>query len=228
MKKKNKIIFILLTLIGIITSISVFLTFNSSKANVIVATQTVRGNVPISSTMLTIEKVDKAYLPENYILAEYADELIGKYTDVGFAAGQILSTSNVATNKKTSIIPKDYTLLSVDVDNFPEGLLAGDKINIVIGTSLADKGKVVLTFQNILITNVYTDIDGFPTGLEIQVKPEQAQKIVYAQLNGELSIALLPVDYSIQSLPILDEEGFASDSKKSDMEDPTSEGNKEK
>jgi len=212
MKKKNKIIFIVLAILGLITTLSLYFAFNANKVEVVVATQTVRGNVPINANMLTTAKVDKGYLPANYIEAQYASDMLGRYSDVGFAAGQILTTSNVASGdgKKASIIPSGYTLLAVDIENFPQGILAGDKVNLVIGTNLEKQGRAVLTFQNILVTNVYTDIDGFITGLEVQVTPDQAQKVVYAQINGELSISLLPLDYKSEALPILNEEGFTN------------------
>ena len=230
MKKKNQVIFIILLLIGVITSGCLFFAFNANKAEVVIATQTVRGNVPVTANMITTAKVDKAYLPANYIEAKYASDVVGRYSDVGFASGQILTTSNIATGegKKATIIPMGYTLLAVDIENFPQGILPGDKVNIVIGTNLEKAGRAVLTFQNVLVTNTYTDVDGFLTGLEVQVTPDQAQKIVYAQINGELSIALLPLDYQSEALPILDEEGFTSvAAPKEDTDEETNEENSE-
>ena len=86
--------------------------------------------------------------------------------------------------------------------------MAGDHVNILIGTSSSGKGKVVLTYQKVNITNVLYDNDKMVKGIEIQVTPEQAQKIEYARLNGTLSIALLPNEYSSQNLSITDEDEF--------------------
>ena len=54
----------------------------------------------------------------------------------------------------------------------------------------------------------YTDDDGNVTGLEVVVTPKQAQKIVYAQLKGQISVSLLPINYKTTDLQPIDENGF--------------------
>lgn len=48
----------------------------------------------------------------------------------------------------------------------------------------------MLTYQNVLVTGTTTNEKGEVSALEVQVTPEQAQKIQYAQLNGELAVSL--------------------------------------
>lgn len=211
MKKKNISLTMILTLIvGIFVSVAIYFAFSVNRISVVTATQSVRSNVKITKDMVTIKKIDKEFLPENYIKAEYADQIIGRYSDIGFTTGSVLTTENVATGKgsRSVTIPKGYTVMNLTLDTIPQGVVAGDHVNILIGTNASNKGKVVLTYQKINVTNVVMDNDKVVTGIEIQVTPEQAQKIEYAQLNGTLSIALLPNDYSSQNLSITDEDEF--------------------
>lgn len=211
-KGKNRTVVIALLVVGLIASVSTFLAFSKNLVEVVVATQTVRGNTPITASMITTEKVDKTYLPDGYIEAKYIDEVIGRYSDVGFTKGSVLSADAVATGdgKKAATIEQGMTLLSVTVDNLPQGVVAGDRVNLIIGTTLESEGKAVLTYQNISVTNTYTDVDGIVTGLEVQVSPAQAQKITFAQLNGDLTVSLLPGDYKNQELPIVTESEFTT------------------
>lgn len=211
-KRKNKVVLIILLVIGLLGSASLYFAFSKNMVEVVVATQTVRGNTPITSSMVTTAKVDKNYLPENYIEASYLKEVVGRYSDVGFSKGAVLSSDSIATGdgKKAATIPDGYTLLSVAIENLPQGVVAGDKVNLLIGTTLESEGKVVLTYQNIKVTNTSVDADGAVVGLEVQVTPAQAQKIAFAQLNGDLSVSLLPGNYEDEELPIVTESEFTT------------------
>ena len=115
------------------------------------------------------------------------------------------------------------TLLTINAENLPTGIQSGDKVNIIIGANTDSGNKVVLTYQNIDVSNIYIDDEGSITGLEVSVTPEQSQKIVYAKLNGELSISLLPINYKDINLPIIDEGGFLDTSSSSTATDANSE-----
>lgn len=210
MKKGKQVWFIALIVIGLLTSGCLFLAFNASMVDVVVSTGTVAGNVQITSDMVTTKKVDKASLPSQYVEAEYLEDVIGKYTNIGLVEGGVVTTYNVSTESttKAAIIPEGKTLLSIVINSLPQGVEAGDEVNLLVGASLEDVGEVVMTFQKVKVTNVYIDVDGNVTGLEIEVTPEQAQKIQYAQINGQLAITLLPLGYEVQNLPIIDEDGF--------------------
>lgn len=157
--------------------------------------------------MITTKRVDKSALPDNYLSAEYLSQVKGRYTNIGFTSGSVLTTGNVATkdSKKSAVIPDGYTLLSINVQSLPQGVQPDDHVNILVGISVNGQGKVVVTYQNVLVTGTYSDSDGSVTGLEVQVTPEQAQKIQYAQSNGSLSVSLLPLGYSEQQLDVVDE-----------------------
>ena len=207
MKKGKKIWLILLLVIGLVGSGAIYLAFNASMVDVVVATKTVGSNNKITSDMITTKRVDKSALPDNYLSAEYLSQVKGRYTNIGFTSGSVLTTGNVATkdSKKSAVIPDGYTLLSINVQSLPQGVQPDDHVNILVGISVNGQGKVVVTYQNVLVTGTYSDSDGSVTGLEVQVTPEQAQKIQYAQSNGSLSVSLLPLGYSEQQLDVVDE-----------------------
>lgn len=207
MKKGKKIWLILLLVIGLVGSGAIYLAFNASMVDVVVATKTVGSNNKITSDMITTKRVDKSALPDNYLSAEYLSQVKGRYTNIGFTSGSVLTTGNVATkdSKKSAVIPDGYTLLSISVQSLPQGVQPDDHVNILVGISVNGQGKVVVTYQNVLVTGTYSDSDGSVTGLEVQVTPEQAQKIQYAQSNGSLSVSLLPLGYSEQQLNVVDE-----------------------
>lgn len=208
MKKGKKMWFAILLVIGIIASASIYFAFSANMVEVVVASQTLPSNVEITANMLTIKKVDKTSLPENYIKSDVIDEMVGRYTNIGITKGSVFTNGNISTkaSKKAAVIPEGKTLLSISIDSLPQGVVAEDKVNLLVGISMNDTGKVVMTFQDIKVTDTYVDVDGNVTGLEVEVTPDQAQKIQYAQINGELSVSLLPLGYEIEELPIVDED----------------------
>jgi len=207
MKKGKKLWFVVLLVIGIVASGCVYFAFNANMVEVVVANQTVQGNVEITNGMLSTKKIDKAALPENYLEAKYIKDMVGRYTNIGITKGSVFTTGNVATkdSKKAAVIPDGKTLLSITIDSLPQGVEAGDYVNLLVGINMQDKGKVVMTYQNVKVTSAYVDVDGNVTGLEVEVTPAQAQKIQYAQINGELSVSLLPLGYEDEELPLVDE-----------------------
>lgn len=207
MKKSKKIWFVILLIIGLVTSCCIYFAFASNMQEVVVANQTISGNVLITDAMVSVKKVDKGSLPENAIDSDLLKDVIGKYTNIGITKGSVFTNANISTkdSKKAAVIPDGKTLLSITIDSLPQGVVSGDNVNLLVGMNLQDKGKVVMTFQSVRVTNTYVDVDGNVTGLEVEVTPEQAQKIQYAQINGELSVSLLPLGYKDQELPIVDE-----------------------
>lgn len=196
--------------LGLIGSGAAYFAFVANMTDVVVATQTIPANTEIKQSMLAVKKVDKSALPDNYVPASQAKNFVGLYTNVGITKGSIWSSANVATKdtKKSAVIPEGKTLLSIEVTNLPQGIASGDNVNLLIGissgTSKDSGGRIVVTYQNIKVTNTYLNDNGEVTGLEVQVTPEQAQKIQYAQLNGELSVSLLPPGYKNEDLSPVD------------------------
>lgn len=227
MKNGKKVWFVVLLVIGLVASTCLYFAFSANMVDVVVANQTLQGNVEIKTNMLTTKKVDKASLPENYLSAEYTKDMVGRYTNIGITKGSVFTTGNVSTkdSKKAAVIPAGKTLLSITIDSLPQGVVSGDNVNLLVGINIQDKGKVVMTFQNVKVTNTYVDVDGNVTGLEVEVTPEQAQKIQYAQINGELSVSLLPLGYENEDLPIVDEheiKNYTADSKNKTEKDNNS------
>lgn len=213
MKKKGKRLWLIILLaLGLVGSGAIFLAFNANMVDVVVATQNITGNVEITQDMLTTKRVDKSSLPENYITSNNVEEMIGRYTNIGITKGSVFTTGNVATkdSKKSAVIPEGQTLLAITVDAIPQGVQSGDSVNLLIGINMQSEGKVVMTYQDVLVTSTYVDDNGAVTGLEVQVTPEQAQKIQYAQINGELSVSLLPLGYESEDLPIVNESEMKS------------------
>lgn len=210
-KSRNKG-FIWLILLGIVGSGAGYFAFVANMEEVIVATQTINSNTEITKDMITTKRVDKSALPSKYLTAEDANNLIGLYTNIGITEGSIFTNANVATKdtKKSAVIPEGQTLLSITITSLPQGIVAGDNVNLLIGMNSSKDGRVVLTYQNIQVTNTILNDDGDIIGLEVQVTPEQAQKIQYAQLNGDLSVSLLPPGYTEEDLPTVNEKGAAT------------------
>lgn len=217
MKKGKKVWFALLLAVGLIASGAIYFAFSANMVEVVVANQTLQGNTEITAGMLTTKKVDKESLPDNYLTADLMKDMVGRYTNIGITQGSIFTKGNISTedSKKAAVIPDGKTLLSITIDSLPQGVIAGDNVNLLVGINMADQGKVVMTFQNVKVTNTYVDVDGNVTGLEVEVTPSQAQKIQYAQINGELSVSLLPLGYEEEDLPIVDGEEIKNYTNKS-------------
>ena len=231
MKKGKKMWLVILLILGLVGSGAIYLAFNANMVDVVVATKTVDGNHKISSDMITTKRVDKSALPDNYLSAKYFNEVKGRYTNIGFTSGSVLTTGNVATkdSKKSAVIPEGKTLLSITVQNLPQGVQPNDRVNLIVGMSMQNAGKGVFTYQNVLVTNTYTDADGSITGLEIQVTPEQAQKIQYAQINGTLNASVLPLGNEAETdLGVVNESSMtdykASESNSSSSDDSSDNG----
>ena len=227
-RKSNKIYLWLLP-IGLLASGAFYFAFIVNMVDVVVATETINANTEIKSSMITTKRVDKSALPKNYITAANANDLVGLYTNVGITEGSIFTTGNVASedNKKSAVIPEGQTLLSISITSLPQGITSGDRVNLLIGINTSGGGRSVITYQNIQVTNTYLNDNGDVVGLEVQVTPEQAQYIQYAQLNGELSVSLLPLGYQEENLTPVDESNLedfdssisSSSSSSSDEED---------
>lgn len=206
---KNKTVIIFFVILALIASGAIYFVLIGNMEDVITINQTVRGGTQITENMITVKKLDKSALPDNYLSADFKKDVVGKYLDLGITAGGILTENNISTSGKSSIIPTGYTLYSIkDLETYPTGLITGDKLNIVISTNLESKGNAVLTFQNILVTNISYDEEKAIDSIELQVTPEQAQYIAYGQANGQISISLLPLDYQNKSLEVIDENSF--------------------
>lgn len=212
-KSQKKILFGIVLTVAIVLSALLFFIFVGNTKNVLVATQDVKANSQITSTMFTTERVDASSLPDNYLTADDAKDLVGYYTYIGFTKGSVITKSNIATSAKkaSGAISKKKTLLTISAENLPSGIQTGDFVNIVIGATTeleGSSGTTVLTYQKVEVSNIYTDDDGNVTGLEVVVTPKQAQKIVYAQLKGQISVSLLPINYKTTDLQPIDENGF--------------------
>lgn len=205
-KSKSKITIIVSAVLAVIASVSIYFLLIGNMVNVCIADKTVRTGTKITEAMISIKKVDKSFVPEDYISEENAKDLIGKYVNVDMTKGTVITSVNVASNSKASTIKEGYVAYSInELSTYPNDIEIGDKINVLCGTTLDGTGKVVVTFESIEVTNISYDSDNKVTAIEVEVTPEQAAKIAYAQLNGTLSLALLPNDYQNQNIPVVDE-----------------------
>lgn len=187
--------------VGALGAVAAFMVFNAPMEDVVVMNQTVYANTQLSSDMISVAKMHKEDLPPNYITSNDAGNVVGLYTNVGAVQGSVLTLENLATQdtKKAANIPNGQTLLSISISAIPQGVVPGDRVNILVGMT-SESGRMVMTYQNIQVTNTNKDSNGNVTAVEVQVTPDQAQKIEFAQLNGELAIALLPPDYTSTNL----------------------------
>ena len=83
-KSQKKILFGIVLTVAIVLSALLFFIFVGNTKNVLVATQDVKANSQITSTMFTTERVDASSLPDNYLTADDAKDLVGYYTYIGF------------------------------------------------------------------------------------------------------------------------------------------------
>lgn len=216
---------LLLIIIGVSASVALFLAFGMSTTSVVVATETIKGNTQITSSMVTTKNISRGALPNNYIAGKYLSSVIGSYTDVGITSGNVFTTGNIATknNRKSAAIAEGYTRMKITASNIPNGVQTDDRVNILIEISLSDYGKAVMTYQNVLVTGVTQGSSGDISGLEIEVTPTQAQQILYAEGNGSLSVTLVPTGYEEENLDITDEDSISKfstqDNKKSSNSD---------
>lgn len=177
--------------------------------DVLVVNQTVRGGTQITESMLSVKKVDKSSLPDNYLKASLRDEVVGKYFDLGLTSGGVLTKDNISVSGKASLIQSGYILYSMkDLETYPNGLVTGDHLNIVVASS-SDGNKYVKTIENVPVASVHME-ENVITGIEVYVTPEAAQLIAFAQANGDVSVGLLPLDYKNTNIEILDGGGFIS------------------
>ena len=209
LKGKNKIFTIFSIVFDAIVSISLYFAFIGNMTDVLVVNQTVRGGTQITESMLSVKKVDKSSLPDNYLKASLKDEVVGKYFDLGLTSGGVLTKDNISVSGKASLIQSGYILYSMkDLETYPNGLVTGDHLNIVVASS-SDGNKYVKTIENVPVASVHME-ENVITGIEVYVTPEAAQLIAFAQANGDVSVGLLPLDYKNTNIEILDGGGFIS------------------
>ena len=209
LKGKNKIFTIFSIVFAAIVSISLYFAFIGNMTDVLVVNQTVRGGTQITESMLSVKKVDKSSLPDNYLKASLRDEVVGKYFDLGLTSGGVLTKDNISVSGKASLIQSGYILYSMkDLETYPNGLVTGDHLNIVVASS-SDGNKYVKTIENVPVASVHME-ENVITGIEVYVTPEAAQLIAFAQANGDVSVGLLPLDYKNTNIEILDGGGFIS------------------
>lgn len=209
LKGKNKIFTIFSIVFVAIVSISLYFAFIGNMTDVLVVNQTVRGGTQITESMLSVKKVDKSSLPDNYLKASLKDEVVGKYFDLGLTSGGVLTKDNISVSGKASLIQSGYILYSMkDLETYPNGLVTGDHLNIVVASS-SDGNKYVKTIENVPVASVHME-ENVITGIEVYVTPEAAQLIAFAQANGDVSVGLLPLDYKNTNIEILDGGGFIS------------------
>jgi pilus assembly protein CpaB len=125
---------------------------------------------------------------------------------------QILSTKISKPNDATgvsNIIPDGYKALSLEFDNYAQGILApGSNIDIIIVLQYADKDKRVqeaahIVAQNVLVLAAGDNFLGMPqkkddensrsnSSVAVAVTIEQAQVIMLAQENGKVRYVIRP------------------------------------
>ena len=209
LKGKNKIFTIFSIVFAAIVSISLYFACIGNMTDVLVVNQTVRGGTQITESMLSVKKVDKSSLPDSYLKASLRDEVVGKYFDLGLTSGGVLTKDNISVSGKASLIQSGYILYSMkDLETYPNGLVTGDHLNIVVASS-SDGNKYVKTIENVPVASVHME-ENVITGIEVYVTPEAAQLIAFAQANGDVSVGLLPLDYKNTNIEILDGGGFIS------------------
>ena len=207
---------IILTVVGIIAAACIYVVFDFSTVSVVVATQTIEGNTEITADMVTTKSLGRGSLPDNYITASNLKAVVGSYTNIGITSGSVFTTGNVASaqSRKSAAITEGYTRMNITASNIPSGIVTDDNVNILIEINLSSSGKSVMTYQNILVTDVKKNSSGDITGLEIEVTPEQAQQIQYAESNGNISVTLVPSGYEEQDLDATDEDSIENFSTK--------------
>ena len=137
---------LLLIIIGLGASGALFLAFGMMTTSVVVATENIRGNTQITSSMVTTKNISKGALPNNYISGKYLGSVVGSYTDVGITSGNVFTTGNIATKKsrKAAAITEGYTRMKINPSNIPNGIQVDDRINLLIQASLSEYGKAVI------------------------------------------------------------------------------------
>ena len=100
---------IFFAILALIASGAIYFLLTGNMTDVLTINQTVRGGTQITESMISIEKLDKSALPDNYITANYKDEVIGKYLDLGITSGGVLTETNISTSGTVS-----YTHLDDD------------------------------------------------------------------------------------------------------------------
>lgn len=192
---KRRWIWLLIPL-GALCSIALYFVLNLQTTEVLVASGTIYPNTRITEDMLQTRRIVKDDLPQDYLSADLLDQVVGMYTNVGITATSVFTKENIATQdtKKAAVIPEDQTLLAIHISSLPAGVVPGDRVNLLVGMSQNGQATV-MTYQDIQVTNTTKNSSGDITGLEVQVTPEQAQLIQFAQLNGTLAVSLLPLGY---------------------------------
>ena len=212
LKGKNKMYSIFLIVMAAIISVGIYFLLIGNMKDVVVVNQTIRGGTKITEEMLTVQKMDKTTLPDGWISKSDKKEVIGKYLDLGLTNGSVLTEANLSLHGKASLIESGKILYSMkDLETYPQGLVTGDKLNIVVASSIQGS-NYVKTIENVPVANIHMT-DGEISGLEVYVTPEESQLISFAMNNGDVSIGLLPIDYEEKNIPVLDINGFITATK---------------
>lgn len=175
--------------------------------DVLVAGLALQPGTQITAEVLAMRAEDQQRIPQGAILARERDQILGKFTTVSIATGQIIKASDLSQFRPLVKIeiPPGYRAVTISVDSRSgvEGWARPNTKVDVIWTFLEDGSKKVativrqvkvLSFAGARQTEeerVAVGDKGGVTTVTLQVTEEDSKIIEYARTNGELSLTLV-------------------------------------
>ena len=192
-KKKINFSFILIILLGLILSCSVFLMLNLDKEEVLIANRNIEPMEVLSEDMLSTKFVDKNYMIEGYVPYEEMRNIIGKTVKYGIPNGNFVVTGQFYNDTEFEELRMDesqvllFNLPLTAQDAVGGNLKEGDRINITFGYKSSakpeeglDTSKKILTILQYIEIDSLTIVDDELAGIVLKLTQEQYNKLTYA------------------------------------------------
>jgi len=215
----HKKIIIFAVLIGLLTVFGLYYYMDNQGTDqkveipytkVVVAVNVIPANTKITAEMLTMKSIPTESVHSEAITS--FDKIVGKISKAEIISGeQVLSSRIILDDSKATLayrVPQNMRAISIpntEVTGVAGNINVGDKIDILVTYNNKDINPVVTTYtqlQNVEVVAVGSaklpaddKQKGMPASITVIVKPEQAEVLAYATLNGSFCFTLRnPID----------------------------------
>jgi len=180
----------------------------SDMIPLVVASRPVPAKTILTSDMLGVKGVPRAYAPPNTLTK--IEDAVGRVTTVALAEGEPLMAARVVQKEKavglSYYVPQGMRAVTMSVNEiignaaFPE---PGDSVDVLGTFNISNQDKTMMVLERLPILAVVRDteskglqqrdVKGY-TSLTLAVTPQQAATLVWAEERGRLRLLLRPKD----------------------------------
>lgn len=181
---------------------------------VLVANQEIQAFVPLSPTMFSVQQMPAAAVPADAVIDPGA--LTGRYARTMLLPGTVVRAGHLSTvpgdagplSARLSETGQPHTrALAIPVDDTTAvggTIRPGDKVDVIAAVRIERSQGPSTTFSKMIARGLpvlyRTEPNGSSRGtVVVQVTPQQAEEIAYAQLAGTIYLATVPYRSEVET-----------------------------